>query len=216
MRPAHHHRFDRIAVLATLGAVVLTAAAMAAPTGNRFAAAAGCDFRHARWGMTVAEVRAAEPGTPFQADGSLVCWQTDVGGQPCTVSYFFHQDRLCLGIYQFSDTNDELSHYFDDAKTYRNELVTLYGDPGLEKWRWADETLANDRSLWAETLGFGLMTYELGWLHGRNLVAMRMSGGSVKADIVILVASPACFAEGRRDFAGYFSRVIGDASPFFR
>ena len=203
-------------VAATVLGLALLPAAAGLAAASRFEPAAGCDFRRARWGMAPDEVRGVEAGPPAIVESSLLGWQRTLGGQPCTVTYLFLEDRLCMGVFQFSNTHARLSPYFDDAATFRDELTALHGEPHLEKWRWADDVFANDRALWGEALGFGLVHYELGWAAGQSLVAMRMSGGNAQADIVVLMADLRCFAESRRAFADFFAEKVGLPSPYFR
>jgi len=196
--------------------MLFTLSTLATAADSRFAPAEGADFRQARWGMSVREVRTSEPGAPAIVEDDLRSWPTRVGGQPCLVSYLFLEGRLCMGIYQFSDTHQDLQPYFDDAATFRDELVALHGEPQIEKWRWADDVFKHDRALWGESLGFGLVHYELGWAGARSLVALRLSGGNTKADIVVLMADLRCFAESRRAFAELFAEKVGLPSPYFR
>ncbi|MEZ4389266.1 MAG: hypothetical protein R3D98_17100 [Candidatus Krumholzibacteriia bacterium] len=182
----------------------------------RFDTEDGADVRRVRWGMSPGEVRRREPGTPTIIDGSLLIFPTRVNDQPCTVSYLFHQDKLCMVFYQFSDIHEELGPYFDEVEQVKAELVAHHGEPQIDRWDWEDPLFAQDPELKAEALGLGLVRYELGWMTDRSLVAVRMSGGNLKADILVMYADVNCFPAGQEGFGDLFAAVVGLPSPYFR
>ncbi len=197
-------------------ALLLTIITTTASTAGVVLPADGKDFRDARWGQTRQQVRQHEPGAPILNEGPLLVYAAVVSGRPCQVVYLFHDDKLCMGFYQWSDTHDELDPYFDDAKARRAELAAAWGDPQIERWDWEDPMFAGDRSLWAEALGLGLVRYELGWMTTRSIVALRMSGGSLKADIVVMYADRTCFPAGQELFGRFFARKVGVPTPYYR
>ncbi len=178
--------------------------------------AADADFRAARWGMSPDEVRRSEAGDPDLAEGPLLAFPATVAGDSCRVIYFFQQDRLCMGFYQWSDTHEELDAYFADAEALRAALTAAYEEPPIEKWDWEDPMFAEDPQLRAEALGLGLVRYELGWMSERSLVAMRMSGGNFQADILLMYADRRCFPRGQDAFGAFFAGKVGVPSPYYR
>lgn len=200
-------------IVITIGLLVL----MAIPAGaTRFAADEGADVRRVRWGMTPHEVRQLEAGTPTDVDGQLLIYPTRIDDQPCQVSYLFQRDRLCMVFYQFSDLFEELDRYFTEVQAVRTELVDQHGDPQIDRWDWEDPMFADDPSLKGEALGLGLVRYELGWMTERSLVALRMSGGNLEADILVMYADRTCFPAGQQAFDRLFARKVGLPSPYFR
>ncbi len=182
----------------------------------RFDTDEGADVRRVRWGMSPREVKAREPGSPTVVEGSLLIYPTRVDDQPCSVSYLFNQDKLCMVFYQFSDIHPELATYFDEVELVKAELVARHGEPQIDRWDWEDPMFADDPDLKAEALGLGLVRYELGWMTDRSLVALRMSGGNLKADILVMYADVACFPSGQDGFGNLFAAVVGLPSPYFR
>jgi hypothetical protein len=196
-----------VLILATAAAVWASDAPL--PTGDH-------DFRAATWGMTRQQVRASEPGRASHAGGPLLVYPTEVAGQPCQVIYLFHQDRLCMGFYQWSDIHDDLAAYFTDAEGLRDALAAAWQDPQIEKWDWEDPIFQDDPAMRAEALGLGLVRYELGWMIDRSIVAMRMSGGNLQGDIVIMYADRTCFPSGQAAFGDFFADTVGLPSPYYR
>lgn len=176
----------------------------------------GADFRAARWGMSRTEIRRQEPARPDLNDGPLIAFPDTVAGQACRIVYIFREDQLCMGFYQFSNTHPELDAYFDDATSYREQIATIYSEPQIEKWDWADPMFADEPDLKTEALGLGLVDYELGWMTDRSIVALRMSGGNREADIVVMYADRRCFPNGQKVFGDFFANRVGLPSPYFR
>jgi len=207
----------RAALLAALVAMLSPAlTAAAAATDTSLLPADGADFRAARWGMSRTEVRRTEPAAPELADGPLLVFPATVAGRPCRVVYFFQQEKLCMGFYQWSDTHEELGAYFADAEALRAELTAAYDEPPIEKWDWEDPMFAAEPELRAEALGLGLVRYELGWMNPRSILALRMCGGDLKADIVVMYADRRCFPTGQDAFGAFFSEKVGVPSPYYR
>ena len=60
-------------------------------------------LRRARWGMTPAEVRAAEPGEPLRASDRALLYATTTLEMPCLLTYGFADGRLVRARLAFSD-----------------------------------------------------------------------------------------------------------------
>lgn len=193
------------------------AAVLAGPaTAARFDTQDGADVRRVRWGMSPTEVRQREAGTPTIVDGSLLIFGTEVDGQPCTISYLFNQGKLCMAFYQFSDIHDDLAPYFDEVEQVKAELVERHGLPHIDRWDWEDPLFADDPTLKADALGLGLVRHEAGWMTDRSLVALRLAGGNLKADILVMYADVAGFPGGQDRFGELFAAVVGLPSPYYR
>jgi hypothetical protein len=178
--------------------------------------ATGRDFRAAVWGQARSEIRRQETGAPYLDLGPLLGFRTTVAGQPCQVIYLFQDDQLCMGFYQWSDTNGQLAPYFGDAATRREELVDAWGEPAIEHWDWDDPMFSEEPSERAQALGLGLVRYEMGWLTGRSLIALRLSGGSLKADLVVMYADKTCFPAGQELYGQFFANKVGEPQPYYR
>lgn len=224
MLPATRRKSLRPILVAALGAVVLLIASWPAP-GARAAAppdapaplpAADADFRAARWGMSPAEVRASESAAPDLSEGPLLAFPATVAGDSCRVLYFFQDRKLCMGFYQWSDTHADLAPYFEDAERLRGLISAAYEEPAIENWDWEDPMFAEDPAMRAEALGLGLVRYELGWMNARSLVALRLAGGDLKADILVMYADRRCFPRGQDAFGAFFADRVGVPSPYYR
>jgi hypothetical protein len=208
MRPL----FDRSLLVAAL----MLAITAGLPAAERPLPVSGHDFRAADWGMSSDEVRRSEPAAPSLGDGPLLAFPAEVGGHPCQVIYLFQTNRLCMGFYLWSDIHDDLAAYFDDAAALRDVLAVAWQEPQIEKWDWEDPMFRDDPEMRAEALGLGLVRYELGWMTDDSIVALRMSGGNLEGDILLMYADRTCFPSGQEAFRSFFSDRIGLPSPYYR
>ena len=176
----------------------------------------GKDFRQASWGQTPQQVRASESGKLVLDDGPILIFEATAANHPCRAIYLFKENKLCMGFIQFSDIDADLNSYFTAATLLRKELVAAWEEPQVEKWNWEDPMFAEDPELRAEALGLGLVNYEVGWMIDRSIAALRMSGGNLKADIVIMLADRTSFPAGQDVFGEFFANTVGVPSPYYR
>ena len=50
----------------------------------------------------------------------------------------------------------------------------------------------------------------------RSIVALRMSGGNLQADILLMYADRRSFPRGQETFGNFFAGTIGLPSPYYR
>ena len=204
------------ALILVAGLALITTPPACAGESSAPVPANGQDFRAATWGQSRHQVRRQEAATPQLDEGPLLAFRATVSGQPCQVIYLFDDDKLCMGFYQWSDTHEDLAPYFDDAKSRRSELAGAWGEPQIERWDWEDPMFAKEPEMRAEALGLCLVRYELGWMTGRSIVALRMSGGNLKADLLVMYSDRTCFPAGQELFHRFFNRTVGVPSPYYR
>lgn len=60
-------------------------------------------LRRVRWGMTIDDVRAAEPGEPLRESGRALLYATTTLEMPCLLTYSFSDGRLVRARLAFSD-----------------------------------------------------------------------------------------------------------------
>lgn len=216
MRLVFNRFLPACALILVAGLALIATPAAATGESGAPVPAAGQDFRTAVWGQSRQQVRRQEAAPPQLDEGPLLAFPATVAGQPCQVIYLFDDDKLCMGFYQWSDTHEDLAPYFDDARSRRSELAEAWGEPQIERWDWEDPLFAKEPELRAEALGLGLVKYELGWMTGRSIVALRMSGGNLKADLLVMYADRTCFPAGQELFRRFFARAVGVPTPYYR
>jgi hypothetical protein len=53
-------------------------------------------------------------------------------------------------------------------------------------------------------------------MNARSLVALRLAGGDLKADILVMYADRRCFPRGQDAFGAFFADRVGVPSPYYR
>ena len=174
------------------------------------------DFRDARWGQSAREVQSLEDKAPIFRDDHLVIYRDVVHDLPADVIYYFMDGRLIMGFAHFLVSHDDLAIYFDDYESIKTILARKIGIPEVENWQMSLPELEEDQSLWGEALGFGLMKVEAGWLLGDSGVALRLSGGNLQGELMLLQFSRDDMNRGRSVFRDYFAQIMGVPNQYFR
>jgi hypothetical protein len=92
-------------------------------------------FRQTRWGMTIEEVRASEPGDPLRASERGLLYATTTHEMPCLLTYSFVQGRLVRTRLSFSDPAGQDIPPLTVAQAQRRflylreQLRARYGEP---------------------------------------------------------------------------------------
>jgi len=103
------------------------------------------DFRQTRWGMSEAEVRAAEggaPGSVSQADHGVILRYDSipVAGMPAHVVYIFASGKLVRAKYVFDKEHTELNDFISDFRSIEPVLREWHGKPANERAIWEDDS----------------------------------------------------------------------------
>ena len=174
------------------------------------------DFRNASWGQTPTEVESSESAAPFHRNEPLLIFRADYQGTPADVIYFFRDGKLIMGFTHLLIENDDLDTYFTDYEQFKKSLGQGMGSPDVENWQMSLPELEEDRSLWADALGFGLIKVEAGWLLGETGVALRLSGGGFRGHLMMIHFSRLDMNDGRMAYKDYFAQVMGVPNEYFR
>ena len=92
-------------------------------------------FRQTRWGMTIEEVRASEPGEPLRENERGLMYSTTTHEMPCLLTYSFVQGRLVRARLSFSDPAGKDIPPLTVAQAQRRflylreQLRARYGEP---------------------------------------------------------------------------------------
>ncbi len=174
------------------------------------------NFRSAQWGQSPEDVRILEKVPPFYKDKNLLIFHDKFQDIPTEVIYFFLENRLIMGFTHLLANHDDLNNYFIDYEKLKAALGQDLGTPDMENWQLFLPDLENDRSLWAEALGFGLIKVETGWMMGDTGIALRLSGANFKGHLTTIHFSLADMNAGRLAYRDYYAEEIGVPNEYFR
>jgi len=108
-------------------------------------AISAADFRQTRWGMSEADVQAAEGKTPSstsQGDsGTILRYDSaPVAGMAAHVVYLFASGKLVRAKYVLDRDHTELNDFIADFRTVEPVLREWHGKPTNERAIWEDDS----------------------------------------------------------------------------
>jgi len=202
--------------LASITALCCLVLAGALAASAQISATGEGDFRSARWGQSPEEVHLQENKPPIYEDSTLLIFHDSFEGIPSEVIYFFRENRLIMGFTHLLAEHEDLNEYFTDYEKVKATLGENLGTPDRENWQTFLPDLENDRSLWAEALGIGLIKVETGWMVGDTGVALRLSGANFEGHLITIHFSRVDMNAGRSTFKDYYAAVIGVPNQYFQ
>jgi hypothetical protein len=108
------------------------------------------DFRQTTWGMTKAQVLAAEskpPGAVREGNGETILQYDSIklAGISGKVIYIFAKDRLVRAKYLLDAEYANLNDCIADYHAVEPLLLSAYGEPTLQRAVWEDDSLQEER-----------------------------------------------------------------------
>lgn len=110
------------------------------------------DVRTVSWGMSRAEVMAADPGWfngPLNPS-ELAIWVTDLAKSDAKIVYEFSNDKLVRATYVFTPKHSDANDFVADFHAVTAQLVARHKQPSCERALWLDDSLQNERIAYLE------------------------------------------------------------------
>lgn len=113
------------------------------------------DFRATTWGMTKAQVLAAESKPPAdvrESNGETIVQYDSIKlagldgtGMDGSVIYIFAKDKLVRAKYLLDAKHDDLNDFIADYRTVEPLLRSAYGEPVWQRAVWEDDSLMEEK-----------------------------------------------------------------------
>lgn len=203
----------KIRVFALIILLVLSVGALPAAAKN--SSTPDADFRAAHWGQSPLEVQAQEHIELIKQDDHLIIYRDHFRGTPAEVIYYFVDNKLIMGFTHLLIDHDDLEAYFTKYEQVKSYLGETIGIPDVENWNMGLPELEEDRSMWADGLGFGLIKAEAGWVLSDTGVALRLSGGNFRGHLTLVHFSLDEMDKGRTAYKKYFAQKVGVPNEYF-
>jgi len=179
-------------VLLALTAVILLSAAAPAHAAK----SASHDFRNTRWGMTPAQVKLTENGTPtgetkLPPYDLAITYKGKYEGFDAEIGYMFTEDKLVLGGYAVTNKYDDPVQYIKDFEKIKAVLTAEYGatvrddkiwSPGEDKGETAPEA-------YGKAVAEGKLIMQSAWASPETQVFLTLEGGNVNTILSVLYYS---------------------------
>ena len=156
-------------------------------------------FRKTRWAMTKEEVKQFETSTPIVDIKRMLIYEINIMGGPVNLAYFFHNDKLTSGIYDF--VRPRLSHdsYIDDYKILASALNRKYGEPMVSKIDWLEEVFKNDRSKWGLAVAVGHLKFWSVWHGNKTKIKLSLTGKDYQSSLMIAYSNEPSYSNPKQE-----------------
>lgn len=142
------------------------------------------DFRKTRWGMSIKEVKASEKiNLIAQHKDSLVYGPEIICNKNCNAVYFFVDNKLYQGIYDFYETHTNTREYLYDFKDIVELLQKKYGEAQL---RQHGENNYDDKMV---AIAMGELSYIARWELDDTEISLLLSGGNLEIHLTLFYES---------------------------
>lgn len=134
------------------------------------------DFRGTKWGMSMAEVRKAEPYPPRAETDDSLTFKGKYKNIVTLINYKFKDDKLFRAGIIYSAKFDSPSLYVDNYERIKKDITAAYGKPVLdgEKQTNPEAVIAPDKK--AEAVCNGDLMYASQWNLPRSMVILTVRG----------------------------------------
>jgi hypothetical protein len=134
------------------------------------------DFRGTKWGMSMAEVRKAEPYPPRAETDDSLTFKGKYKNIVTLINYKFKDDKLFRAGIIYSAKFDSPSLYVDNYERIKKDITAAYGKPVLdgEKQTNPEAVIAPDKK--AEAVCNGDLMYASQWNVPRSMVFLTVRG----------------------------------------
>ena len=143
------------------------------------------DFRHARWGMTRAEVLATEDLKPVEQNTDKLRYTIEILERNVDLYFTFADDKLVGAFYKLKDNYLNSNHFIRAYNQFKAALEKKYGPPKDEKTVWSNNFYKNASVKRGLALSLGHVKYYSLWETGNSTIKCRLQ--QTNYDILCLV-----------------------------
>ena len=146
------------------------------------------DFRGTRWGMSKAQVKAAEPRQPnYETDDSLT-FTGNYHGKMTYITYQFRDDKL----YRTGTMNvekQENAKYLENYENVKQEVIKAYGAPVIDGEKQLNPAAVIDPDKKADAVCKGDLMYGAQWNIPGSVVFLSFRGDGEKCLVTLIYSS---------------------------
>jgi hypothetical protein len=134
------------------------------------------DFRGTTWGMSMAEVKKAEPYPPRAETADSLTYKGKYKNQITHINYKFKDDKLFRGGVLYVTKQDSASLYIDNYELIKKDVVAAYGKPVIDGEKQTNPGAVIDPDKKAEAVCRGDLMYASQWNLPRTMVILMVRG----------------------------------------
>lgn len=126
------------------------------------------------WGASMAELRAARPGTEVVRTGDRLITHARLEGLEVATTYRFDADGLTAVSALSRVRHRDRNRYIADYRRLRQRLRAHWGAPDIDDRAWRNELLRDQPARWGEAIAAGHLVYYAEWRAGDTEVVMTL------------------------------------------
>lgn len=134
------------------------------------------DFRQSSWGDTQEEVIAAEGDRLASKTEDKIIFSTSLNGTTFVTGFDFVDGRLVGGSYFNLEEYSDPDSFITDYNTFKDLLVTKYGEPEFDDVTWLNDLHEDDRSRHGFAVSINHATYDARWTTDRTQIFTLLTG----------------------------------------
>ncbi len=180
----------KLIILALLALMII--APLAAP--QSYAQDKTHDFRNTRWGMSPAQVKLTENGTPVSETGLppydlAISYRGKYEGLDAEIGYLFTNDKLLLGGYAVTNKYEDPRQYVKDYEKIKGALSAKYGNPASDEKVWSAGEQEAAPDAYGKAVTEGRLIFQTAWHTPETEIFLTLEGGNVNTILSVLYYS---------------------------
>lgn len=149
------------------------------------------DFRHARWGMSMEDVKKRESASLVGEDEESLLYAGLLDGQKVVITYAFVDDKLWRGVYSLDENFSNDNRYVDIYSKFIDMLKEKYGKPKREIDHWSKEYYRGKYEKRGMAYAVGDVVSQVTWENGDTSIFAKIDGNNFKISVRIFYSSNA-------------------------
>jgi hypothetical protein len=179
----------KLITLALIAAIILTALAPESRAENKTH-----DFRKTRWGMSPAQVKLTENGTPVSETelppyDLAISYRGKYEGLDSEIGYLFTNDKLVLGGYAVTNKYQDPEQYVKDYDRIKGVLTGEFGKPASDEKVWSAGGLEEKPGAYGKAVTEGRLVLQSAWHTPETEIFLTLEGGNVNTILSVLYYS---------------------------
>lgn len=152
---------------------------------NKTSSSDNTNFRNAKWGMSMQEVKITEESEPVYENSEIIVYEDYLIQLPVEAVYFFVDNKLTRAKYMFNQKHTNENDFISDYKSLNNALRNKYGKPDEEDHFWSDDLYKDTPSDWGFAVSLGHHSYFTEWDTKDTEILSALHGDNYEINMVV-------------------------------
>jgi hypothetical protein len=147
------------------------------------------DFRWAKWGDSMAEVKQSEEAKATLGNADTLVYTGEVNSLEASIVYNFIDDKLVRGAYVFEGRHSNENRRIDEYNGLKSLLQEKYGKPQSDRMNWSRNLYRDDPGHWGLAVSVGDLSMWADWKTQQTKIRLGLRGDNFKTALVLAYSS---------------------------